>query len=200
APELGASECCRRALAEFVRIMSLRGAAILLAGEPQPIVHGAFEVEPVRGVWPAAADAADALFPNGFGVLELIELPTDVQAGLQRADVIGVFPIASPRRRWGHVFMTTGLLRTSISDEDVDVIRPFGDQLGLVLDGAELLARAVGVERSLAHAEKLAAIGETAARIAHDIRNPVTAARSLAQQLAREPGSRFQAEHELILA
>src|SRR5262249_39769756 len=45
----------------------------------------------------------------------------------------------------------------------------------------------------------LAAIGETAARIAHDIRNPVTAARSLAQQLVEEPGSPFAAEHGLIL-
>ena len=53
--------------------------------------------------------------------------------------------------------------------------------------------------RSLAHAEKLAAIGETAARIAHEIRNPITAARSLAQQLAREPGAPFAAEHEVIL-
>ena len=57
----------------------------------------------------------------------------------------------------------------------------------------------MAIERSLAHAEKLAAIGETAARIAHDIRNPVTAARSLAQQLVEEPGSPFAAEHQLIL-
>src|SRR2546430_1835379 len=39
----------------------------------------------------------------------------------------------------------------------------------------------------------------SAARIAHDIRNPVTAARSLAQQLGREPGSLFAAEHTVIL-
>src|SRR4029453_17529631 len=75
----------------------------------------------------------------------------------------------------------------------------FGAQLARVLDAAELLARTVVVERSLAHAEKLAAIGELTARIAHEIRNPVAAARSLAQQLASEPGSPFGEEHELIL-
>ena len=70
-----------------------------------------------------------------------------------------------------------------------------------MLDGAGLLARAVAVERSRAHAEKLAAIGELAARVAHEIRNPVTAARSLAQQLAREPASPLNAEHAgLILS
>jgi signal transduction histidine kinase len=57
----------------------------------------------------------------------------------------------------------------------------------------------VAVERSLAHAEKLAAIGELTARVAHEIRNPVAAARSLAQQLASEPGSPFAEEHGIIL-
>src|SRR5262249_3057912 len=77
----------------------------------------------------------------------------------------------------------------------------FAAQLALVLNSADLLARAIAVERSLAHAEKLAAVGETAARIAHEIRNPVTAARSLAQQLARDPAAPANVEHAgLILA
>jgi two-component system sensor histidine kinase HydH len=66
------------------------------------------------------------------------------------------------------------------------VVAAFVGQLARVLDGAELLERAVAVERALAHSEKLAAIGELAARIAHDIRNPVTAARSLAQARREE--------------
>src|SRR2546425_8185340 len=84
-------------------------------------------------------------------------------------------------------------------EDDVEGFQAFVAQLALLLDGADLLARTIAVERSLAHAEKLAAIGELAARIAHEIRNPVTAARSLAQQLAREPASPFAAEHRLIL-
>jgi len=75
------------------------------------------------------------------------------------------------------------------------MLETFGAQLALVLDAAELVARAIALERSLAHSEKLAVIGETAARIVHEIRNPVTAARSLAQQLAREPASPHNAEH-----
>jgi signal transduction histidine kinase len=67
--------------------------------------------------------------------------------------------------------------------ETLDV---FAAQLALVLDAADLLARTVSAERSLAHTEKLAAIGELAARIAHEIRNPAAAARSLAQQLVRD--------------
>ncbi len=97
------------------------------------------------------------------------------------------------------MFIRTGLLGATYNDEDMQAVDAFADQLALVLDGAELLARAVAVERSLAHSEKLAAIGELSARIVHDIRNPVAAARSIAQQLGREPGAPFAAEHGLIL-
>jgi len=111
-----------------------------------------------------------------------------------------VVPIVSPRGRWGDLFLRTGVVAASRIDfDDGDTLDAFARQLALLLDAAALLARAVAIERSLAHAEKLAAIGETAARIAHDIRNPVTAARSLAQQLVEEPGSPFATEHQLIL-
>jgi signal transduction histidine kinase len=83
--------------------------------------------------------------------------------------------------------------------EDLTLLETVAGQLALLLDGTALLERVVAVERSLAQAEKLAAIGETAARIAHDIRNPVTAARSLAQQLAREPAAPFREELGVIL-
>jgi len=115
------------------------------------------------------------------------------------ADAVGIIPINSPRRRWGHLFLATGFLETATSNSNVEILQTAADQLALVLDNAELLARAIEVERSLAHAEKLAAIGELAARIAHEIRNPVTAARSLAQQLTRESTQPFQSEHALIL-
>src|SRR5439155_9829030 len=119
---------------------------------------------------------------------------------LVRAHVtLGAGPILSPRRRWGHLFLNTGMLGGFFHEDDIEGFQAFVAQLALLLDGAGLLARTVAVERSLAHAEKLAALGELAARIAHEIRNPVTAARSLAQQLAREPASPFAVEHRLIL-
>jgi signal transduction histidine kinase len=128
------------------------------------------------------------------------DLPIAVREALTVTGVgLGTFAILSPRRRWGHLFFRTGLLRGAIDEDEVVALAAFTDQLALLLDSADLLARAVAVERSLAHAEKLAAVGELAARIAHDIRNPVTAARSLAQQLAREPGVPFGGELGVIL-
>lgn len=197
-PELGTLECCRRALAELVRVWQLTGAAIILR-DGEAVVHGDFQLEPLRRVWPREAEA-DALPANSFGTAELRELPLTLREALIEANVgLGAAPILGPRRRWGHLFMNTGLLGGTFREDDAEAFRTFVAQLALLLDGTDLLARTVAVERSLAHAEKLAAIGELAARVAHEIRNPVTAARSLAQQLAREPGSPFAAEHAVIL-
>jgi signal transduction histidine kinase len=197
-PELGIPESCRRALVELCRVMGLRGAAILLL-DGGTVVEGAISVAPLERVWPRGADA-EPLPERAFREAELRSLPAELREALIEAGIAWVTPITSPRRPWGHLFVAEGLLTTPSSDEDLEEVTGFVDQLALVLDGAELLARTRAVERSLAHAEKLAAIGELAARVAHDIRNPVTAARSLAQQLIAEPGSPFREEHEVILA
>jgi signal transduction histidine kinase len=184
-PELGTRECCRRALAELVRVRRLPGAAIMFR-DGEHVVHGMIRLAPLLAVWPRGR-AADALPAHSFGTDELRRLAPALRDALMAANVgLGAVPILSPRRRWGHLFMNTGIMRGFFRQEDADAFEAFCGQLALVLDAADLLERAVAVERSLAHAEKLAAIGETAARIAHDIRNPVTAARSLAQQLARD--------------
>jgi hypothetical protein len=75
-----------------------------------------------------------------------------------------VIPIASPRRRWGWCFVTTDLRGMSFSDEDDAAVGAATDQLALTLDGRRSARTRGRVERSLAHAEKLAAIGELAAR------------------------------------
>jgi signal transduction histidine kinase len=194
-PEAGVAECCRRTLTELVRIMRLRGAAILLC-DGQTVAEGTIDVAPLERAWPR--DGAGIPDTRLF-LMNFADLPPDVSAALTAANVPMASPIASPRRRWGWCFVTTDLRGTSFSDEDDAAVGAATDQLALTLDAADLLARAVAVERSLAHAEKLAAIGELAARFAHEIRNPVTAARSLAQQLARDPTSPLNAEHAAII-
>jgi len=198
-PEPGALECCRRVLPEVVRVMQLRGAAILLPDD-QSVAHGGITVASVEETW-RRAGCADAFPARALVGYELRALPEPLKEALSDTDIVAMLPIISPRQRWGLLLISTGLLGASFSDEDMQTLDAFCDQLARVLDAAELLNRAVAVQRSLAHTEKLAAIGELAARIAHEIRNPVTAARSLAQQLSREPASPLNTEHAgLILA
>jgi signal transduction histidine kinase len=197
-PELGVVDCCRRILVEIVRARRIPGAAIVLA-DGEPIVAGDIDVAPLLRVWPRGKAAAS--MPRGaYGSSELRDLSEPLRDAIIEADVgLGIAAIDSPRRRWGHVFLRTGFLRGMFREDDFDAFTILVDELALLLDGADLLARTVSVERSLAHAEKLATIGELAARFAHDIRNPVTAARSLAQQLTRDPTAPENAEHAGII-
>jgi signal transduction histidine kinase len=183
-PEQGTRACVRQALSALVEILRCRGAAVLLA-DGDAISQGAIQLEPLRRRW--VRETARGSLPGRVLVgYDLAALSHELREVTGEAGVSAVLALRSPRRHWGHLFIAVGLLATAFRDEDMEAAEAFADQLALVLDTAELLERAVAVERTLAHAEKLAAVGETAARIAHDIRNPVTAARSLAQQLARD--------------
>ena len=183
-PELGTRTCTRRALAALVAILRCRGAAILLA-DGDAASEGALQLEPLRRGW-AGGVGAETLPGRVLVGYDLAALSPRLRDVVSEAGVSAVLALGTPRRHWGLLFIAVGLLGTAFRDEDMEAAEAFADQLALVLDTAELLERAVAVERTLAHAEKLAAVGETAARIAHEIRNPVTAARSLAQQLARD--------------
>jgi signal transduction histidine kinase len=194
-PEAGVVECCRRALVELVRIMQLRGAGVLLH-DGEIVTHGTIDMAPIRAVWPRDGRGIPS---HPLATADFRDLAEPVTAALSASDVLAVVPIASPRRLWGWLFVSTDLRGASFGDEDDAAVAAAVDQLALTLAAAHLLARTVAVERSLAHAEKLAAIGELAARFAHEIRNPITAARSLAQQLARDPASPLNAEHAGII-
>jgi signal transduction histidine kinase len=195
-PEVGIEGCCRQALAEVARVMQLRGGAIILA--EHAVAHGDFPLSRVTAAWPRGA-RLDALPPRTFAARDVPD-PGLCRILLDEGVLLTV-PIVSRDRRWGHMLTVPGrVLGTLLSEEDVRTLEGFADQLALLLDAAGLVRRALAVERSLAHTEKLAAIGETAARIAHDIRNPVTAARSLAQQLCREAPGTLEEPLRVILA
>lgn len=196
-PEGGVSACAERAARCLVDVMHLRGAGVVLSHDRGSVQSGEAKLAPLASAW---KQLPPALLPaEPYVGAELRELPLPIKQAFLDSDAVGVVPIVSPRQTWGHLFIWTGFMEVATSDEGVATLQGFADQLALVLDSAELLARAVAVERSLAHAEKLAAIGELAARVAHEIRNPVTAARSLAQQLMRERDDPFRSEHGVIL-
>jgi signal transduction histidine kinase len=196
-PELGTVECARRALGAVERDPRFREAAVVLR-DGTALGSEGFPLAPVRRAWPRGA-GLEALPPHSLGWHEFGLLPRALEDALVDAEVGTAVRIASPRGCWGHLLLSFRRLAT-FDEDDLDALDAFATELALVLDGADLLARTVAVERSLAHAEKLAAVGETAARIAHEIRNPVTAARSLAQQLMREPNGEHGAELGIILS
>lgn len=197
-PELGREETCQDALKSLIRIMSLDGAAFLPRDE-HAIEAGKLDVSKLAAAWPRG-EAADSLLDRPLVGGEVGQLPTELRSLRADAGIVAVFRVQGRIGLRGHLLLShRDRVGASLREHDIQAIEAFGHQLGLLLDGIDLLERAVAVERSLGHAEKLATVGELAARIAHEIRNPVTAARSLAQQLVREPDAPFREELQIIL-
>lgn len=196
-PALGKQQCSVRGLAALTHAFQLEGAGLIWRdGGAQ--TFGKFRIEKLEEIWPRG-EAADALAKRTLVGRELAHLPEELRGPRNQAHVVGVVCVRGSRRLWGHILMRTDLVGSSFGSEELSAIEGFSDQLGLLLDGADMLGRTLEVERSLAHAEKLSAIGELTARVAHEIRNPATAARSLAQQLVQEPDSPYKQEHTLIV-
>ncbi|MFP6663002.1 MAG: ATP-binding protein [Deltaproteobacteria bacterium] len=196
-PDLGIQQCSLRGLAALTHTLQLEGAALIWR-DGGSLTYGRFHVDELEAIWPRDA-AADALAERTLVGGELSHLPRELRSARDQAGVVGVICVHGSQHLWGHILMRADLVGASFGGEELAAIEGFADQIGLVLDGAALLARSLEIERSLAHAEKLAAIGELTARVAHEIRNPATAARSLTQQLLKEDNSPFQAEHAVIL-
>ena len=196
-PALGTQQCSMRALAALTHAFQLEGAGLIWRdGGAQ--TFGKFRIEELEAIWPRGEEA-DALAKRTLIGGELAHLPDKLGNPRSQAHVVGVVCVRGSRRLWGHILLRTDLVGASFGSEELSAIESFSDQLGLLLDGADMLGRTLEIERSLAHAEKLSAIGELTARVAHEIRNPATAARSLAQQLVEEPDSPYQQEHSLIV-
>src|SRR5215475_5217939 len=91
-PELGIAECCRRAATEFVRIMQLRGAGILLEPDGSTVTVGHINMAPLVGAWPRGA-AADHLPTAVFAGGVFRELPVALQEALMESEIVGVTPL-----------------------------------------------------------------------------------------------------------
>jgi len=70
--------------------------------------------------------------------------------------------------------------------QEIALIEAVCAQLAVALDNLCLVQAKVAMEREMQHREKLAAIGQLAATVAHEIRNPITGAKCLLQQVEEE--------------
>jgi signal transduction histidine kinase len=73
-------------------------------------------------------------------------------------------------------------------------------QLAMAIDNLLLIQSKLALERTMQHREKLAAIGQLAATVAHEIRNPITGAKCLLQQVEEELNGNTQGKEYIQLA
>ena len=73
-----------------------------------------------------------------------------------------------------------------ISGEQFAALEIFADRLAAALELCRLIAEKVGLERELAAREKMAFLGEMAARIAHNVKNPLSGMKTIVQLMEED--------------
>jgi len=84
--------------------------------------------------------------------------------------------------------------------QEIALIEAICGQLAVAIDNLCLIQAKVAMEREMQHREKLAAIGQLAATVAHEIRNPITGAKCLLQQVEEELNGTPQGKEYIQLA
>ena len=86
-----------------------------------------------------------------------------------------------------------------LSGEQLAALQLLADQLAAAVEVCQLIADKVRLERELAEKAKMAFLGEMAARIAHNVKNPLSAMKTIVQLLEEDSSLPERARHDCRL-
>lgn len=95
-----------------------------------------------------------------------------------------------PIARDGEVIAQLEIVPASgeVSGEQIAALEILADRLAAALELCRLIADKVGLERELAARERMAFLGEMAARIAHNVKNPLSGMKTIVQLMEEDQG------------
>jgi signal transduction histidine kinase len=98
------------------------------------------------------------------------------------------FKLAYPLRREDKVngLLVVDAAAGALSPDTRSVIEILADQVAIAIDDSRLIEENVRLERELAERERLASLGRMAATVAHEIKNPLSAIKSIAQVMKED--------------
>jgi signal transduction histidine kinase len=111
------------------------------------------------------------------------------------------FKLAYPLRREDKVegLLALDAASASLTSDARSIIGLLADQIAIAIDDSRLLEENLRLERELAERERLASLGRMAATVAHEIKNPLSAIKSIAQVMREDEGLRNEYERDLGL-
>jgi signal transduction histidine kinase len=87
----------------------------------------------------------------------------------------------------------------SLTPDARSIIGLLADQVAIAIDDSRLFEENLRLERELAERERLASLGRMAATVAHEIKNPLSAIKSIAQVMREDENLRQEYERDLGL-
>jgi signal transduction histidine kinase len=111
------------------------------------------------------------------------------------------FKIAYPMRREDKVegLLAVDAASASLTVDARSVIELLAGQVAIAIDDSRLLQENLRLERELAERERLASLGRMAATVAHEIKNPLSAIKSIAQVMREDEQLNSEYERDLRL-
>ncbi len=191
----------RRLIAEAARILDLQRRVQFLAEE----VGRTFQLsravlvttgEPrVQGEFGAAAPTLPETFLSDLQQRLSRQTPGIVHARVtsdarlsQQLDERGfdyLFPLWYEERLIGLLLLDTS--PRIFLDEDEPILLGLASQISQSIETCRLIEEKIGLERSLAQQANLASLGKAAATIAHEVKNPLSSMKTLAQLMREDP-------------
>ncbi len=162
-----------------------------------------FSYEEGQGVFDAAVREKRAIFVE--------DAEADPKAGLEALGLIGarsfaVVPLVAKDRVMAIVEVDNKFTGRPVTPEDLRFLMMFANQAGLAMEAAMAYSNLERANRELKEtqdrliqSEKMAALGEMAASIAHEIKNPLTVIGGFAARLAKRQGATDEARYARII-
>jgi len=128
-----------------------------------------------------------------FGAYSQGSLPEDFRDEARRlgelfsAPEIAIAPLVAKEKLVGVVFADNLYSGSQIEDDDVQLLDTLAQQAGLTIDNALTYAALQQAQRELVSSERLVAVGEMAARVSHEIRNPLATIGGFARSVLKKP-------------
>src|SRR6185503_3219879 len=111
------------------------------------------------------------------------------------------FKLGYPLRREDKVqgLLAVDAASASLTPDARTILALLADQVAIAIDDSRLLEANLRLERELAERERLASLGRMAATVAHEIKNPLSAIKSIAQVMREDENLRNEYERDLGL-
>jgi signal transduction histidine kinase len=185
-----------RDLAELLHFVEERTTKVLNLRQLRIFVDGTSAAEQVKpnGVSTASwvYEVLEKSRVNGWSPVEDDPVLTDQG-----------FKLAYPLRREDKVegLLVVDAVSGALTFDARSVIEILAGQVAIAIDDSRLLAENVRLERELAERERLAALGRMAATVAHEIKNPLSAIKSIAQVMREDQdlGGEYSRDLTLIV-